>query len=103
MNVKSIILWCVLALGLTSSAVAQDASPPNIVAAMGAATERFAGQIVAAQLEEGRPHEQAEAVFEFRMLTANGDILRIRVDAATLDILEVDGHGLVSARKPVAQ
>ena len=84
-------------IGLASPALAQYA--PDIMAAMQAATDRFAGQIVGAELVEGRIGEQAENVFEFRMLTANGDILRIRVDAANLDILEVDGHGLVAARR----
>ena len=93
-----VALVCILALG--APAFAQD-QPPDIMAAMNAATERFAGRIVAAELVEGRPEEQTAQVFEFRMLTDAGDILRIRVDAQDNAILDVDGYGLVAARKPV--
>lgn len=87
-----------LFIAMPAPAFAQD-----IVAAMQAATDRFAGQIVAAELVDGRPEQGAADVFEFRMLTQAGDILRIRVDAQNRDILEVDGYGLVAARKPVSQ
>lgn len=87
-----------LLIGMPAPAFAQD-----IVAAMQAATDRFAGQIVAAELVDGRPEERTQEVFQFRMLTEAGDILRIRVDAQNRDILEVDGYGLVAARKKASQ
>lgn len=96
-------LVLIAALSALSPAQAQSADQPDIVAAMTAATDRFAGQIVSAELVGGRQSERAQAVFEFRMLTVHGDILRIRVDAQSLDILDVDGRGLVAARKPVAR
>jgi outer membrane lipoprotein-sorting protein len=99
-------LITVLALtALVPSAHAQssDTTPTlGIVEAMEAAATRFEGRIVAAELTEGRPAEATASVYEFRMLTSAGDILRIRVDAANGDILDVDGRGLMAARRPLA-
>ena len=39
-------------------------------------------------------------VYEVRLLTAHGHILRIRVDAYTGAFLEVDGHGFIEALRP---
>jgi uncharacterized membrane protein YkoI len=62
--------------------------------------ERYEGEIVEAELKRGRPGEYTDIVYEMRLLTAQGNMLRIRVDAASGDILEVDGRGLTRARRP---
>ncbi len=70
-----------------------------ITQAMAQAQERFEGTIIEAELDVGRPHEKTDVVYELRMLTERGDILRIRVDARDGTILEADGRGLVDARR----
>lgn len=70
-----------------------------ITQAMAAATARFAGQIVAAELQPGRAEDMADIVYAFRLLTERGDMLALRVDAVSGQILEVDGRGLVDARR----
>ncbi len=60
---------------------------------------RYVGDIVEAELKRGRPDEFTELVYEMRLLTPQGNMLRIRVDAANGDILEVDGRGLTRARR----
>jgi len=81
-----------------SSQQTEDALLP-ITSAMAAVTARFAGQIVAAELQPGRPEDMADIVYAFRLLTERGDILALRVDAVSGQILEVDGRGLVDARR----
>jgi hypothetical protein len=71
----------------------------SIVEAMERAQARFEGTIIEAALDTGRPHEKTDVVYALRMLTPRGDILGIRVDARDGTILEVDGRGLVDARK----
>jgi uncharacterized membrane protein YkoI len=70
-----------------------------ITQAMARAQERFVGTIIEAELDVGRPHEKTDSVYQLRMLTERGDILRIRVDARDGTILEADGRGLVDARR----
>ncbi|KKB08049.1 PepSY domain-containing protein [Devosia chinhatensis] len=107
---KRLIVMPVLALALMLTAPmpawaqapaeesAQDALLP-ITGAMAAVTARFDGQIVAAELQPGRPEDMTDIVYAFRLLTARGDILALRVDAMSGQILEVDGRGLVDARR----
>lgn len=97
-----------LALALSSSlpALGQPAAAQQefdallpITSAMAVVTQRFAGQIVAAELQQGRPEDMVDIVYAFRLLTERGDILALRVDAVSGQILEVDGRGLVDARR----
>jgi hypothetical protein len=85
----------------TQLQLVQDSQPAtiSIAEAMERAQSRFVGQIIEAVLDTGRPHEKTDVVFELRMLTQRGDILKIRVDARDGSILEVDGRGLVDARR----
>ncbi|WP_099867773.1 PepSY domain-containing protein [Pararhizobium haloflavum] len=71
----------------------------SIAEAMEKAQERFKGTIIEAAIDAGRPHEKTDVVFELRMLTERGDILKIRIDALDGTILEADGRGLVDARR----
>lgn len=80
--------------------VAQAASDAiAITEALAQAQERFEGTVIEAELDVGRPHEKTDVVYELRMLTPRGDILRIRIDARDGTILEADGRGLVDARR----
>lgn len=83
--------------------VAEQSELLAITSAMTIATGRFAGQIIAAELQPGRPEEMTDIVYAFRLLTERGDVLAIRVDAVTGDILDVDGRGLVDARRRGSQ
>jgi uncharacterized membrane protein YkoI len=64
------------------------------------ATERYQGEVVAAEVKPGKPHEQAAFVYELRLLTARNNVLRIRIDAGSGAFLEIDGRGQVDARRP---
>lgn len=70
-----------------------------ITSAMAVVTDRFAGQIVAAEVQPGLPEDMADIIYAFRLLTERGDMLALRVDAVSGVILEVDGRGLVDARR----
>ncbi|MGV3651669.1 MAG: PepSY domain-containing protein [Devosia sp.] len=85
-------------LALSAPARAQGTGI-TIIEAISAATARFSGQVIAAELVAARPEELTGSVYAFRLLTPAGDILAIRVDAENGDILEVDGRGLVAARR----
>lgn len=71
----------------------------TIMKAVEVAQSRFMGRVIDAQIKPGRPHERAAAVYELRMLTERGNVLRIRLDALTGDFLEVEGRGLTEARR----
>ncbi|MDH2325243.1 PepSY domain-containing protein [Cereibacter sp. SYSU M97828] len=55
---------------------------------------RYEGRMIAAELTE----EDDRAVYDFRWLTPQGNVLRIRLDAATGRFLLVDGVGQTEAR-----
>jgi uncharacterized membrane protein YkoI len=61
--------------------------------------DRWRGEVIAAELVPGRPRERAEAVYEIRLLTPEGALLRLRLDASDGAFLEAEGRGLVAARR----
>jgi hypothetical protein len=61
---------------------------------------RYYGRMIEAEIEQGRPHERAEIVYVLRWQTPRGDILRIRVSAIDGALLDVDGAGMIEARRP---
>ena len=61
---------------------------------------RFLGRMIEAEVEQGRPHERADIVYVLRWQTPRGDILRIRVSAIDGALLDVDGAGMIEARRP---
>jgi hypothetical protein len=61
---------------------------------------RYLGRMIEAEVEQGRPHELADIVYVLRWRTPRGDILRIRVSALDGALLEVDGQGMIEARRP---
>jgi uncharacterized membrane protein YkoI len=79
--------------------MAQAAESISIAQAMEQAQRRFEGTVIEAALVRGSPSELTDFVYELRMLTPRGDVLKIRVDASDGTILEADGRGLVDARR----
>lgn len=61
--------------------------------------KRFTGDVIDAQIRAGQPHEETPLVYELRLLTEAGHILKIRVDALNADFLEAEGQGLNKARR----
>ncbi|SDG12823.1 hypothetical protein [Pelagibacterium luteolum] len=100
-DARALILALMIILSSGASALAQDRADTvlDINRAIAVVTERFEGQIVAAEIADGRPHERVPLVFDFRLLTPQGAILRIRVDPFAWVIVDVDGYGLVDARR----
>ncbi|WP_405406119.1 PepSY domain-containing protein [Paracoccus sp. Ld10] len=67
-----------------------------------AVTARYHGRLVAAETRPPLPEERAagvELIYEFRLLTAQRNILNIRVDARTGRFLDVAGRGQLEARR----
>lgn len=63
------------------------------------ALSRYEGKPVDVRERKPKGHEPDVTVHEVRLLTRNGHMLKIRVDAAAGRFLEVDGEGLVEARR----
>ncbi len=110
----SALLAAVFCAGAVHAAPASPPLSPIVIAQLQAPREgmidvrtaidrvlaRYVGTVVEAELKRGRPDEFTDVVYELRLLTPQGNMLRIRVDAANGDILEVDGRGLTRARRP---
>lgn len=67
--------------------------------AISLAEERYAGTVIEAEVKAGRPREKTPLVYELRLLTGAGYILKIRLDAMNGDFLEAEGRGLQGARR----
>ncbi|WP_027285077.1 hypothetical protein [Rubritepida flocculans] len=87
-----------LLLLLSAPALAQPLLPlPEAVRRVEA---RYLGRMIEAEVVRGRPHEAADIVYLLRWQTPRGDILRIRVSAVDGALLDVDGQGMIEARRP---
>lgn len=73
--------------------LAADALP--IDRALTIVGERYHGRMIAAELAE----EKDRAVYDFRWLTPQGNVLQVRLDAATGRFLLIEGVGQTEARK----
>lgn len=65
-------------------------------------SDRYVGRIVGAQTRPPSPEERAlgaELVYEFRLLTAQRNLLVIRIDARDGRFLEVAGRGQLQAQR----
>lgn len=65
-------------------------------------TSRYAGRIIAAQIEPPKPHERrsgVELVYEFRLITPRQNLLRVRINARDGAFLETSGRGQIEARR----
>lgn len=77
----------------------RDGTPMPLQQIMAIVTERYQGEIVAAEVRSGKKREGTDIVYELRLLTPRSNMLKIRIDAMSGDFLEVDGRGLVDARR----
>lgn len=97
---------------LVLPATAQDAAGPareieqfrplpfHEMAAMVA--ERYAGRMVAAQIQPPTAQERAlgaPLIYEFRLVTPQRNLLNIRIDARDGRFLDVAGRGQIQARR----
>jgi len=92
-----------LALLVAGSAWASELprSGLELAEALAQVQQRYQGRVIDAELKSGKPRDWgAVAVYEVRLLTPAGNVLKIRIDAADGRFLEVDGRGLVEARRP---
>lgn len=65
------------------------------------AQERFEGAVLDIDRDEAEDDEPAKEVYEIRLLTEDGVIIRVRLDADTGAFLEAAGDNLIPAiRKP---
>lgn len=65
--------------------------------------ERFRGRLLAARIDSPDPYEfalGADVIQELVLLSAQGNIIRIRLDGETGRILDIRGRGLSEARVP---
>ena len=86
------------ALLLAAPATAQPLLP--LAEAVRRVEARYQGRMIEAEIVPGRPHEATPVVFALHWLTPRGDVLRIRVSATDGALLDVDGHGMIEARRP---
>lgn len=99
-SLKPFCATLLLVLAAFAPARAEDTLPTiPITKAMEIAGARYEGQLVSADLGQGRPEEKTDLVYQFRWLTPQGNILNIRIDARDGAILDVEGAGLTAARK----
>ncbi|MGQ2908974.1 MAG: PepSY domain-containing protein [Aliihoeflea sp.] len=98
MKTRLAALICAFLVAVPALAQGRDEVLPlsEIIAAVG---ERYHGEVVAAEVVAGN---DPDLYYELRLITPAGNVLRIRIDAFTAAFIEVDGRGLVDARKPVS-
>ena len=58
---------------------------------------RYDGTVLDADIRSGK---EGRLVYEVRLLSRRGNLLQIRLDAASGAFLEVDGHGFIDALRP---
>lgn len=86
-----------LFMSISLPAAAQDTIP--LAEAVRLAEARFHGDVIAAEVVPGRPHEGAELVHALRLLTPDGAVIALRFDAADGAFLEAEGRGIRGARR----
>jgi uncharacterized membrane protein YkoI len=62
--------------------------------------KRYKGTVIDADIAPPKKKERGAAIYEVRLLTENGNVIRIRLDARSGDFLSVDGHGFLEALRP---
>lgn len=91
----------VVAWTLTESSLAQpEKATLPLTTIVDKVAERYQGKLVDAEIKPPKRHETAAVVYELRLLTPAGAILKVRVDAATGAFLEIDGRGQLDALRP---
>ena len=85
------------ALLLALPATAQDTIP--LAEAVRLAEARFHGEVIAAEIVPGRPHERTDLVHVLCLLTPDGAVIALRFDATDGAFLEAEGRGIGAARR----
>ncbi len=62
--------------------------------------QRYEGELLDIEMKSGRGWENSEQVYELRLLTAQGNVLKIRIAREDGRFLEIDGRGQIEARLP---
>lgn len=87
---------------LGAPAAAQDFRPLPFHDLARRVDDRYRGRLIGAGIVRPTPHEQdlgAALVYEFRLMTPQRNLLRIRMDARDGRFLEVAGRGQIEAMR----
>ena len=98
----AIALPILLALSLAQIGLAEDFRPLPLPQAVEIVQTRYQGRLIGAKLTGPHAHERALGVAlveELRLLTPQGNVLRIRLDARDGRFLEIAGVGQIKALK----
>lgn len=89
----------VAALLVTITAAGSSPASARISTADAAARaqERFDGSVLDVELDDADDDEPATEVYEVKLLTSTGVIIRVRIDATTGAYLEAKGDNLIPA------
>lgn len=101
----AVVIILIALLGLFDPRVgniagAQTAHVPPLTEILDRVKQRYKGTVIDADVMPRKKQERAEIVYEVRLLTEQGNVIRIRIDADTGAFLGVDGHGFLEALRP---
>lgn len=104
-RVISTALWLLGAsvLFAISSAPARGQTVITVNEAIEIVQQRYEGELLDVDMKSGRGWEQSEQVYEMRLLTPQGNVLKIRLAREDGRFLEIDGRGQIEARRPLTQ
>ncbi len=91
----ALLAWLPAAASLADDRPRRGVLP--LAAVLARVNGRFDGTVLDADI---RGDDDGRLAYEVRFLTRRGNVIRIRLDAATGEFLEVEGHGFVDALKP---
>jgi len=99
---RRILLAVLLALGMTAGLLAdEDDRRPNRIlplqTVLARVDARFDATVIDADLMQAR---KGRVVYEVRLLSRQGNVIRIELDAVTGAFLDIEGHGFVEAQRP---
>ncbi len=66
---------------------------------LGRVRSTFEGRMLEIELDERRVNRRPRWIYTVRMLTPRGNVITIRLDAKTMEVLNVRGRGADAARK----
>jgi hypothetical protein len=101
MNARAVVVVVALALALAVPTAAGQSRAESITPeqAVAAARDRYLGELIDVTTIVARPNEPHGMVFEVKLLSADGQIVRVRIHAADGRFLEAAGHDLTKAQR----
>lgn len=100
------IALVLLILGLPAAAApARPAAVLPLDEIVRIVTERYQGRLLAARFDAPQPFEfalGADLIHELTLISPQGNIILIRLDAVSGRVLDVRGRDLIAARRPAA-